>query len=146
MDPVQALTNLAWHADQLAGLTATYTAPATIKCPHLAIWMATVEITGGTDQWWKITARGDLLTAVKGGNLQQELIAPDRFFAPLADLFQSENPDAFHLTRSGLVGHVDFCQLSRIEGNRVIEYPTQTYYGASLFWDIKLRRSAAGDG
>jgi len=144
MDPVQAITTLAYYADTVPGLTATYTVPATPKCPHLALWLYMADITGDTDQWWVIQVRGDLLTAPKGGNQQQELIVPDRFFAPLADLFQSGNPDAFHLTRPELVGRVDYCQLSRIEGNRVIDYPSASYYGASLYFDIKLRRTAAG--
>lgn len=145
MDPVQAITTLAYYAGQLPGLTATYAVPATVKCPHLALWLSTADITGGTDQLWVISVRGDLLTAPKGGNLQQELINPDRFFAPLADLFQSGNPNAFHLTRPELVGRVDLCQLSRIEGNRVIDYPSASYYGASLYFDIKLRRAAVGE-
>lgn len=142
MEPTAALKQLAHYANTVPGLNVDYPATNKVKAPHLMLWFSTAAITGGNEQQWVMSAKGQLLGTVKGGDLKSDFIRVEDFFAPLADLFSPENPRAYLLQDLTTGDRVDICQLSTISSGLAIEWQGATYYGAELFWDIKLRRTA----
>jgi hypothetical protein len=142
MLPTDALKQLAYYAGTITGLNADYPATNRIKAPHLMVWFNEAEIISPGEQLWRMTAKGQLLGSVKGGDIKTDFINVEQFFAPLADLFSPQNHAAYHLLDSVTGAMVDFCQLSRIASGQAINWLGSDYYGAELFFDIKLRRFA----
>lgn len=145
MLPTDALKQLARYAATIPGLNADYPATNRIKPPHLMLWFNEGDIVSQGEQLWLIRPKGQLLGSVKGGDLKSDFIDVERFFAPLVDLFTPENHAAYHLQNATTGEIVDFCGLARITSGLAIPWMGADYYGAELFFDIKLRRFAGSE-
>lgn len=144
MLPTDALKNLATYAATINGLSADYPATSRVKTPHLMVWFNEGSLVSQGEQLWRITAKGQLLGTVKGGDLKTDFINVEQFFAPLVDLF-SPNSDAFYLRNRTTGDQVDFCQVAAITSGVAINWMGSDYYGAEVFFDIKLRRFTGDD-
>jgi hypothetical protein len=142
MLPTTALQRLAHYAGQVAGVRASYPPPPTVVPPQLIVWWeenTLAELSGV--QEWMLTARADLLMSLKG-NPEGEILTADALIAPIADAFYTDNHNAYHLVSADGQDMVDFCRLDRVVGGEPVFYAGHAYYGAQLFFGIKLRRFA----
>lgn len=144
MLPIDALKQLARYAATVPGLNADYPATNRIKPPHMMLWFSEGEIVSQGEQLWRIRPKGQLLGSVKGGDLKSDFIDVERFFAPLVDVFSPDAADrsAYHLRDPDTGEMVDFCMVQRITSGLAIPWLGSEYYGAEIFFDIKLRRFA----
>jgi hypothetical protein len=135
------LERLAFYAAGVTGLTTYYPAPPTVVTPCLVLFWDVTTLSEMSEQTWLMTVKGQMLMSLKG-NTQGEIRAADSLIAPLADAFSANvSPrDAYHL-RDGADG-VDFCQLQRIVPSLWVGYAGHDYYGAEVYFSIKLRRFA----
>lgn len=140
MLPTTALARLAHYAGLVTGLKADYPAPATVAAPALVLFWDETQISEMSEQVWLMQAKGQLMVAQKG-NTSGEIARADRFIAPLVDAFSPNAADkgAFWL-RTDDGDRVDFCQVARVVPSLEIGYAGHSYYGAELYWSIKLRR------
>jgi hypothetical protein len=145
MLPTTALQRLAYYASGVTGLYVHYPAPGTIASPAMVLyWDESLLTESAGEQLWMLTVKGQLLTSLKG-NVAGEILVADTFIAPLADAFTSDgsNHAAFHLQTDDGTDRVDYCRLERTAGgDSGVEYAGHLYYGAELFFGIKLRRFA----
>jgi len=147
MLPTTALSQLAFYAGEVIGVKASYPAPATVVPPHLVLfWEETPIMEGMGEQTWMMTAKGQLMTALKG-NPPGEIRQADALIAPLADVFTSDSTNyaAYHLQTADGADRVDYCRLERVQPSLAIGYAGLDYYGAELFFGIKLRRFAGSN-
>jgi hypothetical protein len=131
MQPQTAMARLAHYAGEVAGVRASYPATATVVTPHLIVWWdETVQTYASGVQYWLLTARADLLMSLKG-NPESEIVTADALIAPIADAFDPNNAN-----------HAEF---RRHVGGQPVEYAGHVYYGAQMYFEIKLRRFAGSD-
>lgn len=140
MTPTEALEQMAVVAAGVDGLReAQY--PATGKAPKypslVLLWDTTTNEYFSTEQYWDMGVRGLLLTGLF--NEQRHHIGEvDPLIAGLVDVFSAGNQDGFLLKRSN--GDIcDGCQLVSADLGG-IEYSGQVHYGATLTFNVKLRR------
>lgn len=146
MLPTTALTQLAYYAGQVTGLKASYPAPPTVTAPHLVLFWDETDLDEMDEQTWLMSVKGQLMCSLTG-NTTGEILRADPFIARIADAFSANGPrprNAYHL-RSATDPGVDYCRLVRVIPSQVIGYAGHTYYGAELFWSIKLRRFAGSN-
>jgi hypothetical protein len=147
MQPQTAMARLAHYAGEVAGVRASYPATATVVTPHLIVWWdETVQTYASGVQYWLLTARADLLMSLKG-NPESEIVTADALIAPIADAFDPNNANhaAYSLTTADGLDRVDFCEFRRHVGGQPVEYAGHVYYGAQMYFEIKLRRFAGSD-
>lgn len=144
MLPTDALKQLARYAATIPGLNVDYPATSKVLSPHMMLWFNEGEIVAQGDQVWRIRPKGQILGSVKGGDLKSDFINVEKFFAPLVDLFSPDAADksAYHLRDAETGEQVDFCCVARIVSGQAITWMSAEYYGAEIYWDIKLRRFA----
>ena len=143
MLPTTALAQLAAYAGQVTGLRTSYPAPPTITAPHLVIFWDETDIEEMDEQVWLMTVKGQLMTALTG-NTTGEILKADPLIARIVDAFSANSApprSAYHL-RTPTDPGVDYSRLVRVNPSQVIGYAGNLYYGAELFWSIKLRRFA----
>lgn len=110
------------------------------KYPGLVLLLDDAAMTyQSTEQYWEIVVRGLLLTGLF--NEQRHHIGEvDPLLAPLVDLFDASNLDGFLLRTAG-GDRVDQCQIvSASLGG--ISYAGLDHYGATILWNVSLRRFA----
>jgi hypothetical protein len=144
MLPTTALTQLAYYAGQVTGLVAHYPAPPdAIAAPALVVFWDETDISEMDEQTWLMSVKGQLMVALTG-NTKGEILRADPLIARIADAFSPNAAaprNAYHL-RSATDPGVDYCRFVRVVPSQVIGYAGHAYYGAELFWSIKLRRFA----
>lgn len=143
MLPTTALTQLAFYAGLVTGLTTHYPMPPTIAGPSLVLYWDETDVSEMDEQTWLMAVKGHLMVA-ETGNTKGEVLRADPFIAQIADAFSPNAApprDAYHL-RSATDPGVDYCRFVRVVPSQVIGYAGHSYYGAELFWSIKLRRFA----
>jgi hypothetical protein len=144
MQPTMALSRLAYYAGQVLGVRASYPAPGTVVPPHLILfWDESTLNESMGEQTWMLNVKGQLMTALKG-NTPNEIAQADSLIGLLADAFTSDvdNHNAYHLQTDDGTDRVDYCRLERVVPSQMIGYAGHDYYGAELFFGIKLRRFA----
>ena len=143
MLPETALTQLAYYAGQVVGLAAHYPAPPNIAGPSLVIFWDETDVSEMDEQTWLMSVKGQLMVS-QVGNTKGEVLRADPMIARIADAFSSNAApprNAYHL-RSATDPGVDYCRFVRVIPSQVIGYAGHSYYGAEVFWSIKLRRFA----
>jgi len=140
---IRAAALASTQGDPLFGLReAQYPAKGqTPKYPSLVLLIDNAELDYFSgEQHWEISVRGLLLTGLF--NEQRHHIGEvDPLIAPLVDLFDASNPDGFLLKRS----NGDICDGCLVTGVQLggIGYGGQDHYGATITWNVKLRRFAS---
>lgn len=110
------------------------------KYPGLVLLWDNATLTYmSTEQYWDFNVRGLLLAGLF--NEQRHHIGEvDPLLASLVDLFDAGNLDGFLLKRSN--GDIcDGCQITSIELGG-ISYAGLDHYGATITWNVQLRRFA----
>ena len=145
MLPTDALAQLARYAGEVVGLRAHYPATATAVAPCLILFWSETAVEEPSTQTWLMTVKGQLLMARKG-NTSGEIVTADALITPIVDRFSVNAADrsAYHL-RTADGGSVDYCRVTRIEPSLGIFYAGHDYYGAELYFGIKLRRFAGSE-
>lgn len=143
MLPTDALDRLAVYANKVTGIVAHYPAPPTIKTPALVLFWDETTVSEMDQQTWLMVIKGHLMTA-DTGNPIGEIRKTDPLIAMIADAFSPNNADrsAYHLRSDSDPIGLDYCQFNRVIPSVIIPYAGHMYYGAELFWTIKLRRFA----
>jgi hypothetical protein len=137
VNPRDALVQLATICGQITGIAqASYPETDVGATPILNLYWDETTITHGSEQWWLITVRGQLLAAL-ADNASADKSAADALLAPIVDTFR---PDPSNLANYQLVRpngeRVNHCQVTTLRPSMTIG----GYYGAEIFWQIKLRR------
>ncbi len=143
MLPTTALTQLATYADTVLGVRAYYPAPPTVVAPALVLFWDETDVSEMDEQTWLMSVKGHLMVA-ETGNTKGEIMRADPLIAQIADAFSPNAAvprNAYHLRSTTDTG-VDYCRFVRVVPSQVIGYAGHSYYGAELFWSIKLRRFA----
>jgi hypothetical protein len=142
--PEVALARVAYYAGQVTGLKADYPAPPTLTPPQIVIFWDETDLEEMDEQVWLMRVKGQLYGSAMTGNVKGEILRADPFIVKLADAFSPNSApprNAYHL-RSATDPGVDYCRLTRIVPSQVLGYAGGSYYGAELYWSIKLRRFA----
>jgi hypothetical protein len=148
--PTTAVKQIAnYAAAGVPGLRANYPAVVQVNPPHLLLFWDESELTyaGPGEQYWLMTVYGQLLVGALGIP-EKEVLRAEQVIGPLVDVFTPDDQGsaAYHLedlTDDSGGGRVDFCQLRRAKASAEITVGgTQRFYGAELWFAIKLRRMA----
>lgn len=146
MLPTTALAQLAYYAGRVTGLKAEYPAPPTPVPPSLAIYWDETAISEMDEQTWLMSVKGQFAGSALKGNPRGEILRADPYIALIADAFSPNAADrSAYFLRSATDTGVDYCRLARVAPSQVITYAGHEYYGAELFWSIKLRRFAGSN-
>ncbi len=142
MLPEIACERIAHYAGLVLGVRADYPAPATIVPPHLVVFWDETSVSEMNEQTWMMVVKGQLMVARKG-NIASEIASADSLIVPVVDTFSANAVDrsAYHL-RTDDGDMVDYCRVERVQPSLGIGYAGHAYYGAELWWGIKLRRFA----
>lgn len=141
MLPTTALAQLASYAGTVTGLKAYYPAPNDITAPALVLFWDETSIAEMDEQTWLMAVKGQVMTALRG-NTSNEVLRADALLAPLADAFSPNAADKSAYFLRDATDGVDYCRFVRVVPSLVIGYAGHDYYGAEVFWQIKLRRFA----
>ena len=121
---------------------AFYPAPGSLAGnPNLLLFWGDTGITLGGFQDWRIQVKGQLLVSLRN-KLPTDIAKADPLIVPIVDAF-APNTDGYNLKANNTNPLVDYCRVERVIPSLVIEFPGGSgsfYYGAELFWGIKLLR------
>lgn len=97
------------------------------------------------DEMWSPAVTGQLLFP-RNGDTPFEFSKVDELVTPIHDAFGVDaDGNMVALDRLvGLGGHLDRCLLSEVETSLEIPYAGHQYYGARLYFDIKMFRTPGG--
>ena len=147
MLPETALAQVAYYAGQVTGLKATYPAPPTLTPPQIVIFWDETDISEMDEQTWLMSVKGQLYGSSLTGNTTGEILRAEPLVVQIADAFSPNSApprNAYHLRTETDPG-VDYCRLVRVVPSQVFTYAGHQYYGAELYWSIKLRRFAGSN-
>lgn len=108
----------------------------------LLFWGETGIDYATSEQVWSVTAKGQLLTSLRG-KLAADIARADPLIAPLVDAFAPGTAGFMLRTESGTGRLADYCRIERVIPSLIIEFPSGSgtfYYGCELYWRLKLRR------
>ncbi len=97
---------------------------------------------GSDEQEWLETIRLLLYAGNTSSHTPSALAAIDLLIDPIADLFR---PDHVGNSAYRLGGMVDFCTFAAYETGQILEYAGQTYYGATVTFNVKRRRLSGSE-
>lgn len=145
MLPTDAITQIAVYtrpAVQSFGLRVFYPPVGIVNNPpELHLFWDETEITHANDRqyWSPLVVKGQIYLHLKGRKAKQVERA-DKLIVPIVDAFAAR--DAFKLRRASDGASVDHCMVGRVVPSLVIEYGGSEWYGAEIYWQVKLQRRA----
>ena len=143
MLPTTALQLIAQYSrNGIPGLHTAYPATSKIVPPHLNLfWEETDFLIDLDPTKWIMTVRGQLMVGAKG-TPDAEMLRVEQLIAPLSDVFTptDANMAAFLLQDDVSGDRVDYCYLKRAVSSQEITVAGVGYYGAEVFFEIKMRR------
>lgn len=115
--------------------------------PSLLLFWGDTPIEYAPDiQFWMVQVKGQLLVSLRG-KLASDIARADPVVVPLVDAFAAGS-DGYNLKTAATGKMVDFCRIERVIPSLIVEYPAGAgtfYYGAELYWRLKLKRVAGDD-